>query len=138
VRRPFRSSTPAPQGLDAAAPGGFGAGPGRGRDAGGQHQDAGHLRHGQQPVGDVVGVVGRGEPGEVHPRPPDREEDLEERHQPGHGVAVGDVVGQLRGDGRDRDHEGQIEQQFQLARGAVRFVDRTRPHPDPEPVPGAD
>ena len=37
-------------------------------------EDAGHLDEGQQPVDDVVGVVGGGEPGEVHPGPPDREE----------------------------------------------------------------
>ena len=45
------------------------------RHAGGDDEDAGDLDERQQPVLDVVGVVGGGEPGEVHPRPPDREED---------------------------------------------------------------
>jgi len=36
-------------------------------DAGGQDQDAGHLDEDGDPVGDVIVVVGRGEPGEIHP-----------------------------------------------------------------------
>jgi hypothetical protein len=106
---------------------------GRGRHTGGQDQYAGHLHHGQQPVGDVVGVVRRGEPGEVHPGPPDREEDLQEWDEPGRAVAIGDVVCELGGDGCDRDHEGEVEQQLELACGAVGLVDRTCGHPDPDP-----
>ena len=45
------------------------------RHPGRDDEDAGDLDERQQPVLDVVGVVGGGEPGEVHPRPPDREED---------------------------------------------------------------
>ncbi len=106
---------------------------GRSRYAGRQHQDAGHLHHREQPVGDVVGVVGRGEPGEVHPGPPDREEHLQERQDPVERVRLGDPVRELGRHGRDRDHEGQVEQQFELAGDAVRLVDRARGHPHPDP-----
>ena len=51
----------------------------RGRHAGGEHEHAGHLDQGQQPERDVVGVERRREPRVVHPRPPDREEHLQER-----------------------------------------------------------
>ena len=44
------------------------------RDARGQGQHADDLQDGQQPVADVVVVVGRGEPAEVQPGPPDGEE----------------------------------------------------------------
>ena len=44
------------------------------RDPGGHHQRPGDLHQDRQPVGHVVVVVGRGEPGEVHPGPPDGEE----------------------------------------------------------------
>ena len=42
------------------------------RHAGRDDEDAGDLDERQQAVLDVVGVVGGREPGEVHPRPPDR------------------------------------------------------------------
>ena len=66
-------------------------------NAGRDDEHAGDLDERQQPVLDVVGVVGRGEPGEVHPRPPDREEDdqvVEEAvarsaRRPGRGGAPG-------------------------------------------------
>ena len=45
------------------------------RDAGGQDQHPDDLHEGEEPVGHVVDVVGRGEPGEVDPGPPDGEED---------------------------------------------------------------
>ena len=49
--------------------------PERRGDPGREDQHTRHLQQRQQPVGHVVGVVGRGEPGEVHPRPPQAEED---------------------------------------------------------------
>ena len=45
-----------------------------------------------EPVRDVVVVVGRREPREVHPRPPDREEHEHVAHDRVAGVAVGDGV----------------------------------------------
>ncbi|GAA2904360.1 hypothetical protein GCM10010517_70420 [Streptosporangium fragile] len=62
---------------------------------------------------------------------------LEERDQPGQGVTVGDGVGELGGDGRDRDHEGEVEQKFERARDAVRLVGGTSAHPDSDPALGA-
>jgi hypothetical protein len=52
-------------------------------------------------------------------------------------MAVGDAVRELGGGGRDGDHEDEVEQQFELARRAVRLVDRARAHPDADPDPGA-
>jgi hypothetical protein len=103
------------------------------RYAGRQHQRTGHLHHRGQPVDDVVGVVRRGEPGEVHPGPPDREEHLQEGHDRVVGVPFLDAVRELRDPRRDRDHEGQVEEQFERARHPVRLVDRPGPHPHPEP-----
>ena len=68
----------------------------------------------QKPIDDVVGVVRRGEPGEVHPRPPDQEEDLEKRRQRMQSVAVRDPVRELGGDPRDRNDEREVEQQLEL------------------------
>ena len=45
-----------------------------GGHGGGVDEGAGDLDERQQAVRDVVGVVRRGEPREVHPRPPDAEE----------------------------------------------------------------
>ena len=59
----------------------------------GQDQRAGDLHEHREPVRHVVAVVGRGEPGEVHPRPPDGEE----HHQ------VADEPLQPRGLRRSRD-----------------------------------
>ena len=62
-------------------------------DPGGQDQDPDDLDKRQKPVGHVVDVVGRGEPREVHPGPPDGEEDhevaLDPRHQVVHGARLG-------------------------------------------------
>ncbi len=81
--------------------------------SGGQHQGARHLKQRQQPVGHVVGVVGGGEPGEVHPRPPDREEHGSVPGEPGLQMPFRPGVVEFgRGLG-DRHHEGQVEQQLQ-------------------------
>ena len=44
----------------------------RARNPGREDQHAGHLDEHREPVERIVGVVGRREPREVHPRPPDR------------------------------------------------------------------
>ncbi len=81
-----------------------------GRHAGGKQKDTGHLHHGEQPVRDIVGVVRRREPGEVHPRPPDSEEDLKERQRNLPGVPLGDAMGELAGDAGNSDDEGEVEE----------------------------
>ena len=101
--------------------------------AGGQDQRPGDLHQGGEPVGDVVGVVGRGEPGEVHPRPPDGEE-----HRGVAEDAVADVAGGHQvvepGPGLgDRDHEAQVEEQLQRGGAPVPLAGRPGHH---RPVPG--
>ena len=94
----------------------------RGRDAGREHQHAGDLHQREQPVDHVVGVVRGGEPGEVHPGPPDGEEHHQVVAERGGDVVLGDAVGQLGRDGRDADHEAEVEQQLQRGGGPVRLV----------------
>jgi hypothetical protein len=98
--------------------------------AGGEHEHPAHLDHRQHAEGDVVGVERGREPREVDPRPPDREEDLQERHELVEGVTVGQRVREAGRQARDRDHEREVEQQLELGRDAVGLVDRARRHPD--------
>ncbi|MGX1226101.1 hypothetical protein RKD42_007360 [Streptomyces ambofaciens] len=84
-----------------------------------QDEHAGHLQQRQKPVRHIVGVVGRGEPGEVHPRPPDREEHRRIGSQPRTDMAFGEGVMKLGHGLGDGDHEGQIEQQLQRRRRPV-------------------
>ncbi|GAA1693955.1 hypothetical protein GCM10009733_107230 [Nonomuraea maheshkhaliensis] len=42
---------------------------------------------------------------------------------PGQAMTFSDGVRELRRDGRDRDHEGEIEEELVLARRAMRLVD---------------
>ena len=86
-------------------------------DARGQDQDAGHLHQREQPVGHVVGIVGRVEPREVHPRPPHGEEHRGEADDPVGDVAGQQLVVQGRGGPADRHHEGQVEQQLERRGG---------------------
>jgi len=103
----------------------------RGRDAGGEDQHPAHLHQRQDPVGHVVGVIGRGEPGEVHPRPPDPEEHRRvTRHRVGR-VALGKGVVQLRRGQRHCDYERQVEQQLQRRRCPADFVGVAAGHPPP-------
>ena len=85
----------------------------RGFDAGREHQDTGHLHDGEDPVEPVVGGEGGGEPGEVHPGPPDGEEHHRvAQHALGH-VCLGEGVVQLDGGDADRHHEHEIEEELQ-------------------------
>ena len=59
-----------------------------------QHAD--HLHHRHQPEDPVVGVVGGGEPGEVDPRPDDREHREAEADEARRDVAAGEHVRELR------------------------------------------
>lgn len=92
------------------------------RHPGGEDQDTGDLHQRHDPVERVVVVVRRGEPGEVHPRPPDGEEDhrvVEDalaRVSRRHGVHQ--LAARL-GDGHD---EAQVEEELQRRRDAVRLV----------------
>jgi hypothetical protein len=105
----------------------------RRRDAGRKDQDARHLQQRQQPVWDVIGVVGGGEPGEVHPRPPQAEED--------HGIARHGVAGlachqcpsQLDTCPCHRYHECQVKEQLKR-RGRTMFLAwvAARRWPDPQ------
>ena len=89
----------------------------------GQHQHADHLHHRGEPEDPVVGVVRRGEPREVDPRPANRE-----RREAGSAsdaladVVLGERVGQLVGGGAERDDEGQVEEQLQRRRGPAVLV----------------
>ena len=83
---------------------------------------ADHLQHRGEPVDPVVGVVGRREPGEVDPRPGDRERAHREPEHGGLDVVLGQVVGHLVGRDPERDDEGQVEQQLERGRGPVRLV----------------
>ena len=91
----------------------------RRRDSGRHDQHPGDLHERQQPVLDVVRVVGRGEPGEVHPRPPDREEHDQVVHDAVADPARGQVVVERSRRLRHGDHEAQVEEQLQRRRGTV-------------------
>jgi len=91
-----------------------GTGNARGKDerARDRHED-------EDAVDNIVGVVGRHEPGEVHPGPPDAEE-----HQPvaderaGH-ASVRQSKVQPIGRERDRDDEHKVEEELQRRRSPV-------------------
>ena len=125
------------------------------RHAGGEHEGAGDLHERQQPVDEVVGVVRRAEPREVHPRPPHRGEHHAVADQRV-GVALFDEQGLQRVRGlSDGDHDREVEQQLERRRRAVRLVgvaarpppanDSVASHPPPSangtarrnPSPGA-
>jgi hypothetical protein len=89
------------------------------RDAGGHDQHAGHLHEDGQAVQGVV-VVERGrEPGEVHPGPPDGEEDQREADQGVLEVPLHQAVVETVGGLGDGDDEGEIEEELERRRGAV-------------------
>ena len=88
-------------------------------NAGCEDQDARDLQEDGEPVDHVVGVVGGSEPREVHPRPPDREEDEWIREQHVRRVSVHQTVVQTRRGLRDGDDERQIGEQLEWRRGAV-------------------
>ncbi len=98
-------------------------------DAGRQDQRPGDLHQGGDPVGDVVGVVGGGEPGEVHPGPPDGEEGEEVAADPRAPVALGQRVRQMAAGLGDGDHEAEVEEQLQRGGGPVCLVPAPGQHP---------
>ena len=89
------------------------------RHAGGEDQHADHLHEHEQPVDDVVVVVRRREPREVHPRPPDGEEHEHVAHDRVAGVAVADVVVEQRRRPRDGDDEAEVVEQLERGRRPV-------------------
>ena len=106
-----------------------------GGHAGGEDEHPGDLHEGEEPVGHVVDVVGRCEPGEVHPGPPDGEEDRQVPDHAGTDAAVGHPVVELcRGLG-DGHHEAQVEQQLERRRRPVGLVGGPGGH-RPEPADG--
>ncbi len=78
-----------------------------------QDQHPGHQDEHGQPVGDIVVVVGGGEPGEVHPGPPDGEEHQRERQERIAGVTVHQPVVEAVARLGDCHDEGQVEEQLQ-------------------------
>ena len=98
-----------------------------------QHQDAHHLQHRRQPVHPVVGVIGRGEPAEVDPRPTDGERGEGEADQPGLDVTRRQRVRELRGGDTEGDDKGQVEQQLQRGGHPMRLVRISSRH-STEPV----
>jgi hypothetical protein len=79
----------------------------------------------------VVGVIGGGEPGVVHPGPPDPEEheEVAAERVP---VPLREPVVQLRRRAGDRHHEGEVEEELQRRARAVRLArvtpaERARP-----------
>ena len=81
--------------------------------AGRQNQRAGNLHEDREAIGDVITVVRRGEPGEVHPGPPDGKEDHQVSDEPVEGVGLGDGVVQATGRLGDGDDEDQVEEELE-------------------------
>ncbi len=86
------------------------------------HERAGHLYQGEQPVGDVVGVVGRREPREVHPGPPHGEEHAGEADHTVQQVAFDEFMVEGFGRPAHTDDEREIEEQLERRRRAVILV----------------
>ena len=87
--------------------------------AGGDDEDARDLHERQQPVLDVVGVECRGEPREVHPRPPDRQEQDDVAQDAVADLPVDEIVVEGARHLRDGDDEAQVEQQLERSRAAM-------------------
>ena len=113
----------------------------RGGNAGRDHEYPSYLDERQQAVLDIVGVVGRCEPGEVHPRPPDREEDDQVVDEAVPDLPDDQVVVQRRRCARDGHDEAQVEQELEGCRGSMRLGRVTPGHRDmpwPHPRAGSD
>jgi hypothetical protein len=95
----------------------------RRRHTGRQHQSASHAPEHQEPVGAIIGVVGRCHPCEVHPGPPDRKED---HPVPKHALAD-DSFGQpvvKRTCGRgNRHHKDEVKEELERS-GRPMFLSR--------------
>ena len=101
------------------------------RQAEREDQHAQHLDHRGEPEDPVVGVVGRGEPGEVDPCPRDAERGEGEPEQRRPDVPLGQEMGQLVRGRAERDDEGQVEEELERGRGAVVLGRVAAAHPDP-------
>ena len=92
------------------------------RDAGSEHQRAEDLQQRQQSVQGVVGVVGRVEPGEVEPRPPDREEGHREVDETVCRMPLDDLVVERQPGLGDRDDVAEVGEQLERRGGAVALL----------------
>ncbi len=94
--------------------------------AGGEDQDADDLDEGQEAVQEVVDVVGRREPGEIDPCPPDGEEDHEvaddARMEVAHREGDVELIGRLG----DRHDEAEVEEQLEWRRRPVLLLNVPR------------
>jgi hypothetical protein len=77
-----------------------------------EHEHPDHLNQRQQAEDPVVGVVRRREPGEVDPRPSDRERDEAERDQARADVVLGQIVSELVRGRAERDNERKVEEEL--------------------------
>ncbi len=84
----------------------------RSLDPGRDSERPGHLDDHRQAVQPVVGVEGTGEPGEVHPGPPDGEEADRVPDESLGEMALGPEMVEGSGGAGDRDHEDEVEKQF--------------------------
>ncbi len=89
---------------------------------------ADHLHHRREPERPVVGVVRRGEPGEVDPRPADREDSQDESRQTSGVVAFGQQVRELFAGDSERHHEGEVIEQLEGRRRPVLLIRITAGH----------
>ena len=92
------------------------------RQAEREHDHADHLHERRQPEEPVVGVVGRGEPRVVQPRPDDPEGREREAGDPGARVPVGDEVRELVGGRAEGDDDRQVVEQLQRRGRAMVLV----------------
>ena len=98
------------------------------RQADGQDQHTDHLHHGDEPENPVVGIIGRGEPGEIDPGPADGEACKAEADQRGGVVALRQRMGDLGGREAKANDERQVEQQLEWRCDAVSLVGITSAH----------
>ena len=87
-----------------------------------ENDRADHLQHRQQAADPVVGVVGRGEPRVVDPRPADREGGEQEPDDRRANVVSRQVVREPTCCSPERDRERQVVQQLQRCCDVPRFV----------------
>ncbi len=92
------------------------------RQADGEDQRADHQHHGRQPEQPVVGVIGRGKPCEIDPRPADGEARQAEARERDAIMAGGERVGELRSGKAETQDESEVEQELERRRDAMRFM----------------
>jgi len=84
----------------------------------GQHQRAGHDDKDAKAVHDVIGVICRGEPGEVHPGKPDRQENQRIAQQRGKANAFNDRVVKSFGRQGNGHNDDEVKEQLERCRPA--------------------